>query len=120
MNKLLLGLSGVVAVLAGGSAQAADLPVKARPMAPALVAPTYSWTGCYIGAHAGGIWRHNNDTDITFVDGGSGATAAAAAGVIPLRFRSNASSWLAGGPLGCDSPFAPNWGGGLEAARSGT
>jgi outer membrane immunogenic protein len=32
-------------------ASAADMAVKAPPLAPA---PVYSWTGCYIGANAGG------------------------------------------------------------------
>jgi outer membrane immunogenic protein len=45
-----LGVAGV------GSAQAADLPVKAPPPPPA---PVWNWTGFYIGGSVGGIW---NDT----------------------------------------------------------
>src|SRR5262245_96187 len=36
------------------SALAADLPVKARPVVPVVMA--YNWTGFYIGANAGYSW----------------------------------------------------------------
>ncbi len=38
-------------MLGVGAAQAADLPMKAMPYA--APAPVFSWTGCYIGVHAG-------------------------------------------------------------------
>jgi outer membrane immunogenic protein len=47
---LLATTSGLAAA---GSAQAADLPVKAAP----AVAPALSWTGPYIGLHAGAAWQ---------------------------------------------------------------
>src|SRR5215469_11101661 len=40
-----------------GVALAADMPVKAPPPPPA---PAYSWTGLYVGAHAGGAWADND------------------------------------------------------------
>jgi len=50
--------SALVAALAGlmvaGTAQAADMPVKAPPRA-AAPAP-FSWSGLYIGGHVGGAW----------------------------------------------------------------
>ncbi len=57
-KHLLASLTGVagVALMAGGTAQAADLrmPVKAAPaVAPA---PYFSWTGCYVGPHLGWGW----------------------------------------------------------------
>src|SRR4051812_49872803 len=50
MKKLLASM----AITAGfaGSAIAADLPMKAAPMAPAQVVAA-SWTGCYVGAGGG-------------------------------------------------------------------
>jgi outer membrane immunogenic protein len=39
-------------------ASAADLPVKARPMAPLLV--TESWAGFYIGIHGGAAWSRED------------------------------------------------------------
>ena len=49
--KTILATFAITAAFAG-SAVAADLPVKARPMAPAPVIAT-NWTGCYIGAGLG-------------------------------------------------------------------
>jgi outer membrane immunogenic protein len=50
-----------------GSAFAADMPLKAPPLAPP--APSYSWTGCYINGGGGyGLWkqRHFDETDPGF------------------------------------------------------
>lgn len=54
IRKLLGAVSISAAILAVlfGSANAADMAVKAPP----LPAPEYSWTGFYIGAHVGGAW----------------------------------------------------------------
>jgi outer membrane immunogenic protein len=54
----------VSAVLGIGSASAADLPVKASPyIAPA---PAFSWTGCYVGVHAGaGVLLEQGFQDVT-------------------------------------------------------
>jgi len=61
MRKLLLlGLSTFAAMMLGGAAQAADMPVKAPPMAAPVM---YNWTGFYIGGHIGGAWRDRNGND---------------------------------------------------------
>ena len=53
MKKLFLASTALAAVMAAGSADAADVPVyKARPP---MVAP-WSWTGWYVGVHLGGAW----------------------------------------------------------------
>src|SRR5207302_8689411 len=58
MKKYLLGIVGVLALTASGPAGAADMPVKALPMA----APVFNWSRCYIGVHAGWGWgRDRND-----------------------------------------------------------
>jgi outer membrane immunogenic protein len=58
MRKLLLGVAA--AMLVSGSAMGADYPV-APPLYrgaafPPPPLPIYSWTGCYLGASAGGVW----------------------------------------------------------------
>ena len=53
MKKLLLGTMALIGLLSAGAAQAADMPVKAAPVA---APPPFSWTGFYIGAHVGGAW----------------------------------------------------------------
>jgi len=52
MKRAFLLGAGLI-VSAAGSAVAADLPVKARPIIP--VATVYNWSGCYVGANAGWI-----------------------------------------------------------------
>lgn len=80
MKKTAFLLGAAVVALTAGSAAAADLAVKARP-AP-VVAPLFSWTGCYVGVHGGG-------------------------GAVRSPFLSEGSgSWgnggLAGGQIGCN------------------
>jgi|HubBroStandDraft_6_1064221.scaffolds.fasta_scaffold474492_1 outer membrane immunogenic protein len=60
MKKLLLTTTALVTFAAVGAAGAADLPLKAPPMAP-IVAPVFSWTGFYIGGQVGGAWGHDDD-----------------------------------------------------------
>ena len=58
MKKILLSGAALLALL-GGSASAADLAVKARPLPPA---PVLSWTGFYIGINCGGSIGVNSMT----------------------------------------------------------
>jgi outer membrane immunogenic protein len=69
MRRGLLLLSTAISVLAGSSAFAADLPVKA-PYAPAPLLPT--WTGFYAGVNVGGGWADGGlgTGDLTGVIGG--------------------------------------------------
>jgi outer membrane immunogenic protein len=61
MRKLFLfGLGTFAAMMLGGAAQAADMPVKAPPMAAPVM---YNWTGFYIGGHIGGAWANRNGHD---------------------------------------------------------
>ena len=80
MKKLLLATSSIVAFAAG--AQAADLGVPRSPVASAVVAPAFNWTGFYLGAHAGY---------------GFGRTTPSDAG---LSFPMNTSGGLVGGQIG--------------------
>jgi outer membrane immunogenic protein len=50
---LLATSAGFAAAAAMPGAQAADMPIKA----PRYVEPAASWTGWYIGAHAGAAWQ---------------------------------------------------------------
>jgi outer membrane immunogenic protein len=54
-------LAGITAVAGVGYASAADLAVKAPPPAPLP-----SWTGFYLGVHAGAAWQQAKD--VTWVD----------------------------------------------------
>jgi len=64
MKKYLFGVS-VVALLAVGHAQAADVVQTYEPpaLAPAVeIAPAFSWDGFYVGGQIGGSW---SDTDVS-------------------------------------------------------
>jgi len=57
MKKLLLATVAGMALVAAGSANAADLRAPAYKAPPPAIAPVpWSWTGFYIGAHIGGGW----------------------------------------------------------------
>jgi outer membrane immunogenic protein len=90
MNRSILRSTviAVSTVLGFGAASAADLAVKAAP----YVAPTpiFTWTGCYIGAHAGAGVLH----DQGFQSGG-GLTA-------DVQADRHGIGGLAGGQIGCN------------------
>lgn len=60
MKKFLLATTALVAFSAG--AQAADLGAPRMPIAAAVVAPVFNWTGFYVGAHFGYGWGNTNWT----------------------------------------------------------
>ena len=80
MKKLLLAGVAVIALL-GEASNAADLaraPFYAPP--PPLVA-VFTWTGCYIGGNAGGIWANSDWSDTIIGDFGSNTASGALGGV---------------------------------------
>jgi len=98
-------LAAVAAIGFASVASAADLPVKA-PAYKAPVAPIgYSWTGFYVGAHAGAGWGS---------DGSQSATDPAAGPVLggfdPVTFDHSAKIGAIGGfQLGYNWQVAPTW-----------
>jgi outer membrane immunogenic protein len=52
MKKLVLGAIALAGMMISAQALAADMPLKARPMA---VDPAYDWSGFYVGAGVGGV-----------------------------------------------------------------
>ena len=87
--KLALAAGILIGLGAAGVASAADMAVKARPVA----APLYNWTGCYLGANAGGGWSRMDTTRVT-------QDPAIPA---PANFgRENDSGFIGGGQAGCD------------------
>jgi outer membrane immunogenic protein len=100
-----LGFSGL------GAASAADMAVKALPVvAPVVV---YNWTGCYIGAHAGGGWgRNRNDFGRAVASGPTEEGIFAPGEFGP--FNHNTSGGVAGGQAGCNYQTANNFVIGIE------
>jgi outer membrane immunogenic protein len=84
----------VAAVAFAGTAQAADLYVKAP------VAAAYDWSGIYIGANAGGGW---GDETWAF------PTANYFLQVAPASFTTHPTGALAGGQIGAQKEIGPGW-----------
>jgi outer membrane immunogenic protein len=102
MKKLLLVSSALVAA---GSAFAADLPLKAPPMA--LPVPT-TWSGCHVGAHIGSAADHESYSDPgTFVPG-TGIVQGLTQNFAPAGASFSAGgepAFLGGVQAGCDYQF---------------
>src|ERR1700726_256111 len=113
MKKKLVLAAAVIAMIAG-TASAADLPAKpVYKAAPPVAAPVpFSWTGFYVGGHVGGGW--SSDWRGT----ASQLPSPAAAGALDLSFSQKGSDVIAGGQIGFNWQFAPNWLLGIEADLS--
>jgi outer membrane immunogenic protein len=111
MMRILLGGFGISALLIVGTANAADMPLKAPP---AVAAAPFSWNGCYIGAHAGYGWgRDTNSFGQAVASGGTEGFEGFPAEFGP--FNHNTSGGVAGGQAGCNYQPSPNWLFGVES-----
>jgi outer membrane immunogenic protein len=100
MTRILLGTTMLAGLLVAGSAQAADMPLKAPRAAPYL----FSWTGCYIGGNVGGAWSHQDAHSV------APSVLDQAPGDVSIK----GSSVIGGGQLGCNYQIASNWVIGIE------
>src|SRR5215813_12444161 len=99
---------GALAAVAAGPALAADIPVKAP-----VVAQAFSWTGFYVGVHAGGQWTRNDgrwDPLPTAVDFGE----------FPIVGNFKDTVFVGGIHEGYNWQFAPRWVAGIELDWSWT
>jgi outer membrane immunogenic protein len=97
MKKLFL-MGVALSALVAGPAMAADLAVRAPAYkAPPPVPVYFSWTGCYVGGHVGGLWARKEWTN---------RDALAGVAVGTSYGSHDADSWLGGVQAGCDYQFA--------------
>jgi outer membrane immunogenic protein len=96
MHKRLLVANVLAALMSVGAAQAADMPIKAVVKAP-VIAPAFSWTGFYIGAHGGYGWGESEFSDSDSVDF-PGAYDDLGYGSADANYDTD--GWLAGGQIG--------------------
>jgi len=102
MKRLFLGSVALVALSLGTAAAfAADrgVPAYAPPPPPA---PVYTWSGCYVGASAGGVFGRSQHFD------GAG---------VPITNSFDLSGFIGGGQLGCNWQFGA-WVVGIEGDGS--
>ena len=117
MKMLLTSVSPAALALAG-SANAADLPRKAPPAVMPVAAPAYSWTGCYVGAHAGYGWGKNDPARNSFFFSSGGGPLSQT--LLSGRNGIDLHGGVFGGQVGCQYQFATNWVFGVEAMFAGT
>ena len=99
LSRNLLSCTAIAALAVAGQAFAADLPMKAPAAAPI----PFTWTGCHIGGHLGGVV--SDDRTVSAL----GAT---------VGFSS--TGFTGGGQIGCDYQFASNWVVGFEGQAAWT
>jgi outer membrane immunogenic protein len=112
MHRLSIVSAGILSLMGfAGAASAADLAARTYTKAPAMAAPIYNWTGCYVGIEGGGNWGRAGTTAVTApnpaVDG------------LPITNAYHPSGGLAGGTVGCNYQVT-DWVVGIEGDVSWT
>jgi outer membrane immunogenic protein len=101
-----LAVAAIISSAFISQALAADMAVRPAP-APMMAAPVYNWSGFYIGAHGGYAWGRNE------------ADAFDGAGALISTTTRDTDGWFAGGQVGVNWQFHPNWLIGIEGDLSG-
>src|SRR5215831_12042548 len=94
MRKVLVATAALIAL--ASPAIAADMRLP-RYKAPPPVVPAWSWTGCFLGGHAGGLWATQKDW---IVRTPGGAFYGQSLG------EHDEHSFVGGAQVGCDYQFA--------------
>ena len=109
-NRELIGC-GVQPGCYAGRSLPPTMPAKAYK-GPVAAPAAFSWTGCYIGAHAGYGWgRDRNDFGVAILSGPTEEPS------IPSEFGPfdhNTRGGVLGGQAGCNYQFQQNWVVGVE------
>src|SRR6478609_10932337 len=96
LRKILM--TTVAASAMAGSAYAADLPSRQPPPAYVPPVPIFTWTGFYIGANVGGVFRANNSSPLDNAVFFGGAAPLGA--LIVANNNNNNGRFLVGGQAG--------------------
>ena len=117
MKKLFLGSVALVALgLGTPAALAAERAVPAYTPPPPPV-PVYTWTGCYVGGHAGssnGTSQHFTTAGSIFTGRGDGPAPGSS-----ITDSFNLSGFIGGGQIGCNWQWGA-WVFGVEGDGSAT
>jgi opacity protein-like surface antigen len=112
MRKHRFAAAAGLAVIMGGPAVAADMPLaEATPFAA-----RFSWTSCYLGGHLGGGFARKDLTDPVRLVQDSFLGAGSTNGITTAS--PSPSGVVIGGQIGCDYQFASSWVVGIEGAVS--
>ena len=94
MRKFLLGTAVLMTLVSPAVAADMRAPLHKVPL-PAV--PVWSWTGCYVGGHAGSLWARQKDWIVRTAGGDFFGQSLGG---------HDANSWLGGVQAGCDYQFA--------------
>ena len=94
MRKFLLGTAALIGLASPAMSADKRLPVL---RAPVPVAPVWSWTGCFVGGHAGGLWAQKKDWTVRTPGGAFFGQSLGG---------HDDDGWLGGAQAGCDYQFA--------------
>jgi outer membrane immunogenic protein len=130
LGALLASVSPVALLVGVPAADAADMAIRKAPPV-AAPPPTFSWTGCYVGAHVGWGWGKNNyressetnaSTTSNFVNGSGNVTSvtSGSSSFSAANGSIDTSGGLFGGQVGCNYQFAGNWVAGIQGDFAGT
>ena len=103
-NKIALA-AAAASILFTGAASAADLAARPYTKAPPMVAPVWSWTGCYIGGNVGydrGDVRSSSVPNAAYIAGAAGGAAEAATQVATSPVTNHPDGVTVGGGVGCN------------------
>jgi outer membrane immunogenic protein len=106
MKKILLASVAALAISAA-SASAADMAARPYTKAAPMMAPSWNWSGFYIGGNVGYATSRSDTATGTFTPGG--ALTAGTSGT------NSADGVVGGGQIGWNTMFAPAWLFGIEA-----
>src|SRR5580658_4736759 len=101
MSTRCVGAVALLLIATGGAANAADLPIKAPPIIPAVSDP---WNGFYLGINGGGGLGRNHTYDQTALVPGDPLTVFGIA-----DFKHAPFGGVFGAQAGWNWHFAPTW-----------
>jgi outer membrane immunogenic protein len=110
MRRFVVALLGVTA-LSATAANAADMGLKV-PLRTAPVATPFTWTGCYLGGHAGAGWAYSDWTN-------TADTVAFGDLVAGQGYSQTNAGFVGGGQIGCNYQ-ALEWVFGIEGTFAGS
>jgi outer membrane immunogenic protein len=94
MRTFVLGAAALIAL--ASPARPADIRIPVHKALPPAVS-AWSWTGCFLGGHAGGLWANANDWTVRTPGGDFYGQSLGG---------HDADGWLGGVQAGCDYQFA--------------
>jgi outer membrane immunogenic protein len=108
MRNFLLGTAALIVLVC--PAISADMRVPVYKAPPAAV-PVWSWSGCYVGGHAGGLWASKKDWTVQTPGGDFYGQSLGG---------HDAGSWVGGVRVACDYQFAGGFVIGIQGDYSWT